>query len=220
VSPERSLSDAARGRAYGFLRSLRVALPLTLYRKGLRDSGWRRSNRMGRPVDSAGNPIPWYTYSAVHLLDQRLGRDLRVFEYGAGNSTLWYAKRVAHVVAVEHEPAWAELVSATAPANVEIALRPRREEYTAEIDGHAPFDVVVIDSQEWRVECARHAVARLTPTGVVVWDNSDRGDFREAFGDLDLFSGFRELPLFGLAPFAGTLSTTSILYRPENCLGI
>ena len=213
--------QTARRAAYAFLRRLRLAAPLTLYRQGLRESGWRRSNVVGKPVDAAGDPIPWYTYAAVHFLDERLGPKLRVFEYGAGNSTFWYARRVAHVVSVEHDPSWAQYIAQQASKNVEIVLRTDEAEYASQINRYPePFDVVVIDSLHWRVACAKHVLPRLSPTGVIVWDNSDRADFRTGFRELQLFPGFRELSLYGLVPCGGVMSTTSILYRDGNCLHI
>ena len=211
----------ARQAAYTLLRRLRLAIPLTLYRRGLRESGWRRSNLVGKPVDAAGDPIPWYTYGAVRFLERRLSQNLRVFEYGAGNSTLWYARRVARVVSVEHDADWARYIRDQAPANVDIVLRTTKDEYAAEITRHAePFDLVVIDSLHWRVACARQAVTRLSAAGVVVWDNSDRADFQAGFRDMNLFPGFKELPFYGLGPCGGVMSTTSVLYRESNCLGI
>jgi hypothetical protein len=35
---------------------------------------------------------------------------MTVFEYGAGGSTLWFARHAKHVVTVEHNPAWADAV--------------------------------------------------------------------------------------------------------------
>ena len=81
------------------------------------DEGWLRSFRVGRPVDVAGNPVPWIAYPAIRFLETRVGADLKVFEYGAGNSTLWWAKRVARVISCESDAAWAEEVRASLPGN-------------------------------------------------------------------------------------------------------
>jgi tRNA A58 N-methylase Trm61 len=49
-------------------------------------------------------------FSATAWLDRTLKPDSKVFEYGSGGSTLYFAKRVREVVSVEHEPAWYERV--------------------------------------------------------------------------------------------------------------
>lgn len=49
---------------------------------------------------------PWITFGATRFLGRKLSRHARVFEYGAGGSTLYFAKRAAEVVSVEHDAAW------------------------------------------------------------------------------------------------------------------
>src|SRR5688572_22901839 len=75
--------------------------PLHATLRVLREQGWLRSYRERRPVTQGGEPIPWYTYSAIDFLAERLPPDATVFEFGAGHSTLWYARRVARVVSVD-----------------------------------------------------------------------------------------------------------------------
>lgn len=41
-------------------------------------------------VDKDGNPIPWYTYPAIEFLNSLDFSSKNVFEYGTGNSTLWW----------------------------------------------------------------------------------------------------------------------------------
>lgn len=52
------------------------------------------------PVD---DQRPWINYRATDWLESYLTPTMRVFEYGSGGSTLFLAKRVAHVVSVEHD---------------------------------------------------------------------------------------------------------------------
>jgi hypothetical protein len=58
------------------------------------------------------------------MLERVVQPHFRVFEYGAGNSSLWWASRVAEVVSVEHDAAWAELVQSRAPANLTVVSKP------------------------------------------------------------------------------------------------
>ena len=55
----------------------------------LNSTGLARSFRENRPVDKNGEPLPWLNYSLIRLLDERLNKSLRVFEYGSGFSTLY-----------------------------------------------------------------------------------------------------------------------------------
>jgi hypothetical protein len=184
----------------------------------LRDEGWALSYRTRRSVDGKGRPIPWYTYACKDFLERRLNRDLRVFEYGCGNSTLWLARFVGEVVSVEHHPGWAAEVGANAPPNVRIVRADEGDDYVRAIESEGVFDVVVVDGLE-RGRCALHAVASLSEGGVIVWDDSAWQEFTETWPGLES-QGFRELDFSGLGPISRDKSRTSVLYRDGNCLGI
>src|SRR5262249_10169539 len=59
------------------------------------------------PIDSE---IPWITIGAEKYLADYTTKEVKVFEYGCGGSTLYFAKKASHVVSVEHDPVWAEMV--------------------------------------------------------------------------------------------------------------
>ena len=52
-------------------------------------------------VDRFNRPIPWYTYPAIEYIKQLDFSDKTVFEYGSGNSTLFWAQRCKKLVSVE-----------------------------------------------------------------------------------------------------------------------
>lgn len=189
----------------------------------LRDVGWLRSYREHRPVTRSGEPLPWYTYSAIEFLNDRLPPDAVVFEYGAGYSTLWYARRVARVVAVDPNRDWVERITPALPPNARVVCQPypeAKDEYLDEITKHdGPWDLVAIDSA-WRQESSVHAIENLTSRGVIVWDNSNLPDFQAIMRNTFVQAGFKELGFGGLVPIVPTFDRTSILYRPDNLLGI
>jgi len=94
---------------------------------------------------------------------------------------------VREVISCEHDAAWLERIRARAPANV--SLRHVVLDYdgaycrtAAEYPGH--FDIIVIDGRD-RVNCAFHAVGALAAGGIIVWDDTDREEYRKglrAFG--------------------------------------
>jgi hypothetical protein len=133
--------------------------------------GHASSSRTHAPVDGHGNPTPWYTYPAIAYLSQLDFSESAVFEYGAGNSTLWWGARSRHVVSVESTRDWALKVSRKADAlPVEILEATGRDEYVMALDG--VFEVIVVDG-DWRGACAERAVAALAPGGLIVLDNAD-----------------------------------------------
>lgn len=54
--------------------------------------------------------LPWMTFSVTDFLMSSANKQMRVFEYGAGSSTLFWAKRVHEVVSVEHDAQWAQKI--------------------------------------------------------------------------------------------------------------
>jgi hypothetical protein len=54
---------------------------------------------------------PYYTPGAVRALKKLLHQNIKMFEYGCGKSSIWYAKQVQEYIAVEHEKSWYEQIS-------------------------------------------------------------------------------------------------------------
>lgn len=55
---------------------------------------------------SDGEEIPWYTYLAIEYLSHLDLTGFRVFEFGSGNSTIWWGRRSNFVQAVENNSLW------------------------------------------------------------------------------------------------------------------
>lgn len=147
--------------------------------------------------------IPWWTFEAIDRVDTflRATPDARVFEYGAGASTVWLSKRAGSVAFVEHDAKWmAELAPHLAGRGhvrgqlVEPVRSARPScpsdkpgwegfdfaSYVAAIDGAGgPFDLVVVDGRS-RAHCLERALANLAEGGIIVFDNSGRARYRPA----------------------------------------
>lgn len=210
---------------YRKLRSVdALTVPLALFdisfraRGFLREKGWFESYRAKMPLQF-GKPVPFYTYAAIEFLEPRIDRSLSVFEYGSGNSTLWWAARVKSVVACEHEASWIERMRGMVPANVQLVHRELvpNGTYSREATNHRA-DVIVVDGRD-RVNCAKNCLPGLTERGVIVWDNSERERYRE--GQVFLKSqGFRRIDFGGYGPIDWWPWCTTVFYRDGNCLGI
>jgi hypothetical protein len=59
-------------------------------------------------VDKDGNPIPWYTYPAIEYLSQYDYSELKIFEFGCGYSSAFWAERAKKVVSIEDKTDWFE----------------------------------------------------------------------------------------------------------------
>jgi len=161
--------------------------------------------------------VPWWTFPAIDAVERWLAarRNVRVFEYGSGASTVWLARRAAHVVSVEHDVGFARIAAPMlALPNVELrviepvlatAAMPANSgrrgyegcNFSAYVDsiaeGDARYDLVVIDGRA-RVACLERARERLDAGGLIVFDNSNRRRYQaaleEARGGMTRFRGW------------------------------
>ena len=186
---------------------------------GLRDDGWFRSFQTKRSVDAQGQPIPWYSYPFLYFIAPRIKAHFEVFEYGSGNSTRWYAQRVQHIAAVEHDTDWIKIVAPQLPQNARLIEKPLGAPYVQAVAlAGKKYHLVVVDGRQ-RVDCARYAINYLTPDGVLILDNSEREIYQPAREYLQQ-QGFRCLDFRGMTPIVSINSCTSVFYRDGNCLDI
>jgi hypothetical protein len=202
------------------LRSAPAWLAMSTSTSYLRSTGWLRNRAAGMPSDARGEPIPWITYPSLFFLEPRVRPEMSIFEYGSGSSTLWWARRVRRVVSCEHDEEWFGHMRPLMPPSVEFCHAALdAEAYAREILKYeSAFDIVVIDGRD-RNNCARNSLAALKPSGVVLWDNSDREEYRPGFDFLER-NGFRRIDFAGMGPLNVYQWTTSIFYRADNCLGL
>lgn len=184
------------------------------------ETGWINSYLNKESLDPNGNPIPWLTYSFLDFIDGRLNKEQLLFEYGAGNSTLFYAKHVKKVTAVEHDKNWFERIRNQMPAHVAIKnIDLESEDYVnAILKEDQYFDIVIVDGRK-RVACCKSAVQKLSPTGVLILDDAERTQYQPAIEYL-LKQGFKQLPFSGIAIGAIHRKVTALFYKENNCLGI
>ncbi len=174
--------------------------------------GHARSVRLAEPVDAAGREIPWFTYPAIEYLSQLDYRGKTVFEFGAGNSSLFWGRRAARVVSVEHNRAWYGRLQGRLRAGHELHLVEAPAEYPQVLARSAErFDVIVVDGIERRACCAA-AVARLQPGGLVILDNADWHDRCAA---VLRAAGLLEVDFAGFGPINRYTWTTSLFFHRE-----
>jgi hypothetical protein len=183
--------------------------------------GWFTAFDTHQAVDANGQPLPWVTYSFIDFIKTRLNKELTIFEYGSGNSTLFYAKRVKRVVSVEHDEAWFNKIVKEKASNAEMIFTHLEKggEYCkkANLSGEK-FDIIIVDGRD-RVNCCKNSAAALSAVGVLVLDDSERKIYQEARTFLTE-KGFKELPFTGISPGLFYNKATSVFYKTDNCLGI
>lgn len=127
---------------------------------------------------------PWITRAAHDILASFLRKTDVGLEFGSGRSTVWFARRVAHLTSVEHDPAWHQRVNALLAsahlANVESHLFPTQDtessgtgsDYVkvAQHCADASLDFVLVDGIH-RALCALFAMDKVRPGGLLIIDN-------------------------------------------------
>lgn len=182
-------------------------------------TGHGRSSFARKAVSRRGEPVPWYTYPCIDFLTYRNYEGKQVLEFGAGQSTLWWAKRAARVVALEEDPAWFEGLRAKVPSNVDLrrvsCASPQAcvESVNAALAEFPStrFDVVVIDGL-CRYEMIEIAARVVKDDGIIVCDNAERYGFYEGFRD----RRFRRVDFFGHVPGVVLPQCTSIFFHGDS----
>lgn len=184
----------------------------------LRTSGWFRSFKGKRPVNILGEPIPWLTYPFIHFIEPRIHNRLRVFEYGCGHSTIWFANRVGEIISVEHNKEWADEIARKVPDNGKVIFSDIAENYVKMVNENGLFDIIIIDGLH-RDRCWQNALIALKEGGVIIWDNSNLDEYQDAIQSIHNH-GFKEIVFHGLVPGNFIAEQTSILYQSINCIGL
>ena len=181
-----------------------------------------------RAVDRHGHPLPWYTYPCIEFLKRRSFSGRSVLEFGAGQSTFWWASVADSVLSFETDATWFHEILFSAPSNValhhvpilhpkdyfsgarELELRVRELLTTLNVPRY--FDVIVIDG-EYRDEMIPIAVSVLAPGGAIICDNSDS---YKCFFERFRGSGFQRVDFYGAAPGVILPQCTSIFFT-KSC---
>lgn len=185
--------------------------------------------------------IPWMTFSAIDFLKKRLSKRDKVFEYGTGGSTFFFAKRVDEVISVESDPEWFQLVykkinekkinninatcippenigfnSLSDPSNYKCCYSSTGflfDKYVNSISKYPEnyFDWVVIDGRA-RPSCIKQAQSSLKPGKYLLLDNSDRTHYQLAINDL--LKNWTRRTFEGPTPYLKWFTQTSVWQKP------
>lgn len=182
---------------------------------------------------------PWLTYEAIGWLDNYLTKDMMVFEWGSGGSTIYIAKKVKKIISVEHDAQWYTKVSGMLKkndiANCEYILKEPAiaknknyrssdkryvgfdfEAYCKTINAFPDtmFDVIIIDGRA-RPSCILHATNKIRAGGCLIIDDSERAEYVPAMHMLT--RKWTRKDFFGPKPYTSLFEQTSIfIHETEN----
>lgn len=193
---------------------------LSFYHSGyLKSTGWLRSFETLSPQDEKGNPLPWMTLPFIDFLESRDISSFSIFEYGSGNSTLYFGPRVKSVTSSEHSKEWLEKIQPRAAKNCTLLYTPLGDKYAGSAAGTgSKYDMIIVDAEE-RVECVYQSVSALSEGGVLILDDSEREEYAPAFSFMKE-NGFKKIDFTGMAPGVLFKKCTTVFYKQENLLRI
>ena len=144
-----------------------------------------------------------------------------MFEYGCGNSTIWFANKVKNITSVEHHKEWYNNISKKLPNNAKVVFKELMYdgEYSKAIfDENKKYNIIIIDGRD-RANCVKNAIKSLSDDGIIVFDNAGLKQYQESI-ELIMLQKFRRIDFIGATPVIAHNNTTSIFYRNNNCLKI
>lgn len=117
--------------------------------------------------------MPWYTWPCLEWLNGLDLKGKRVFEYGLGDSTLWFMHKGANCYGVDHSIYWWDLCRKynLHKCGFDFSqVYQGAKSYCERPKFYPLFDMIVIDGI-FRDECTEYALKYLKPGGYLIIDN-------------------------------------------------
>lgn len=177
-----------------------------------RDYGQWKTIRDWKSVDHLDRPIPWYTYPATEYLNHLDLSHFSAFEYGSGNSTVWWSTRVKSLLTVEDNPEWhLKLVNQLKSSKVQHLLKTIKSDYVSIAPADA--DILIIDGSHRR-ECAEYLTQNNSNSLMIIFDNADWHPMTIKYLQKNL--EWIQVDFHGFGPINDYTWTTSIFINPAR----
>lgn len=192
-----------------------------------------------RPVSSFEKELPWISYGSLKFLEKRINKEMKVFEYGSGGSTIYFSRKVEQVISVEHNQEWysslkiklkelginnvkldlvfPEKINSLASRAIKSQSSPIWEnydftKYVNSINSYENnyFDLIVIDGRV-RVECLKTSLIKLKSGGYLLFDNSERERYQNELEKLKIWVCYKN---YGPVVQEYSFSETTIFRKP------
>lgn len=179
--------------------------------------GYNHSNslRTNYKYKSDEEIIPWMTYPFLDYIKNLDLTDKKIFEYGSGFSTVFWAKNAKHVVSVEDYELWFDKMNKMMPENSALILRTDKDKFIESInESEKEYDIIVLDGNGFRYECALASIDKLASGGMIVLDDADN-IFYKRICDFLKENNLIQVDFVGLKPFSHRILSTSIFIKRD-----
>lgn len=127
--------------------------------------GWRHID------ESTDELYPWYVKPVLELLDSMDLKDKIVYEFGIGDSSLWWSKRCKRLYGVESDFGWFDKINKMIGSKASLTFHKSSYGYINSIIAYPIlFDIVVVDGF-YREQCALAALNCIKKGGLLIYDN-------------------------------------------------
>ncbi len=151
--------------------------------------------------------VPWINFDSIAWLESWLKPNMRVFEYGSGGSSMFFARRTKQVISIEHDTGFYDYISGVIEerkiTNLDLRyIAPTKDGKRLPYDGltfrsfsdgfetHSFEDYVcsidefdddsfdlVIVDGRSRASCVMRSISKVKVDGVILLDNAERKEY-------------------------------------------
>lgn len=171
--------------------------------------GQLKSIIKGSSIGKKGNKLPWYTYPCIEYLSGVDFSKKTIFEFGSGNSSIFWALNSKSVLSVEDNENWFRIVNQNTLENQKIILCSGKKNYVESLNMF--YDVIIIDGK-YREECVKQALKFIAKDGLIILDNSDRDLERDLAFEIRKKFDCIQCDFHGFGPINDYTWTTSLFF--------
>lgn len=181
--------------------------------------------------------IPWIVFDSIDYLNSISFENKSIFEWGSGGSTLFFIKKDANVISVEHNLDWYNLMLKFIPKNqaVSYIYTPKKEtlvkkdaknpfdyysniepgdykEYVTIINRYPDnyFDLILIDGRS-RASCIFYSLKKIKIGGIIVVDDTYRDYYFDNMNEY--LKNFKRIDFEGISPLNSHINRTTIFIK-------
>jgi hypothetical protein len=179
--------------------------------------GFANAVQAGIPLDKNNNPLPLYTYPAIEYLASFDFTNKKIFEFGSGQSTLYWLESGADVVSVEHNQSWVDRLKTSLGKffKHQYIFANQQDLYVNSILAFPNnyFDLIIIDGTFNRFLCAKNVITKIRKDGLIILDNADWYPNTARFLKENL--NFIQVDFYGFRPSKPDAAVTSLFFSRE-----
>jgi hypothetical protein len=171
-----------------------------------------------KPYDHKGRPFLWYSTSMGYFFKTIDFRDKTILEFGAGHSTLWWARHAKSVTAIEDGEEWYDYLAPIVPENVELVRVTDDPNVALEAVKGRKFDLIIVDCNGGVLErdvCNEWSVDLVAENGAILFDNSEEDYYKHDSIPMFYKKGFRRVDFYGIGATKTTPQCSSIHFKGD-----